>query len=71
LPPIPKLWTAVLDITSQLVYYSQHFDTQEKANHQYTLCCSQADLNNAGLGDGLGNPGDVWQAYMGETEYNF
>jgi hypothetical protein len=71
IPPAPRLWTAVLDITSQLVCYSQHFDTEDEAKHQYSMNCLQADLNNAGLGDGLGNLGDVWQAYIGEMEYSF
>ena len=69
-PPAPRLWTALLDITTKIVYFSLHFDTQEEANHQYSLDMVTADSGNAGLLD-MGNPGDIWQAYIGETEYSF
>ena len=70
-PATPKLWTALLDTTAKVIYYDLHFDTEADAQHQYRLDCSQADLNNAGLGDGNGSPGDVWQAYIGETESSY
>jgi len=70
-PPAPKLWVALLDITAHVSFYVQHFDTEAAAQNQYRMLCSQADLNSAGLGDGNGNIGDVWQAYIGETEYAF
>jgi hypothetical protein len=69
-PPAPRLWTALLDMTAEKVYFSEHFDTQDEANHQYSLDMVTADSGNAGLLD-IGNPGDVWQAYIGETEYSF
>lgn len=70
IPPAPRLWTALLDMTTQTVYYSQHFETQEEANHQYNLNAITAEAANLGQVD-IGSPGDVWQAYIGETEYSF
>jgi hypothetical protein len=66
----PKLWTALIDTTTKTIYYSQHFDTEDEAKHQYSLNLVSADSANAGL-LGLGNTGDVWEAYWGETEYSF
>ena len=70
-PPAPRLWTALVDITAGVIYYSIHYDTEADAQYQYKLLQSQADLNNLGLGDGNGKPGDLWYPYLGETEYTF
>jgi Prokaryotic membrane lipoprotein lipid attachment site len=70
-PPAPRLWTALVDITAGVIYYSIHYDTEADAQYQYKLLQSQAELNNLGLGDGNGKPGDLWYPYLGETEYTF
>ena len=68
-PPEPKLWVALLDMTSKTVYYSEHFDTEAEAIHEYQFCIvPQVTSNTMGPGDGNGSPGDVWQAYIGTVE---
>jgi hypothetical protein len=71
--PEPKLWTALLDLTAKKVYWSEHHDTEAEAIQRYQVgMCAQADLYNYGdQDDGIDVPGDVWQAYIGETEYTF
>lgn len=71
-PPEPRLWTAVLDVTAEKVYWSQHFGTEAESMHQYQCNLVQADLyNNSDQDDGIDVPGHVWQAYIGENEATF
>lgn len=71
--PEPKLWTALLDLTAQKVYWSELHATEAEAIQRYQMgMCAQADLYNYGdQEDGIDVPGHVWQAYIGETEYTF
>jgi len=72
-PPAPRLWVALLDMTAEKVYYSEHYATEAEAIWRYQMGLTiQAEVYNLqDVDDGIDVPGDVWQAYIGETEYSF
>jgi hypothetical protein len=73
-PPAPKLWVALVDVTAQIIYYSEHYASEAQALQRYRSgMVPQAEANNMGppFWDGNGSLGDVWMAYIGETEYTF
>lgn len=66
---IPNLWVALINWTTETVYYSEKFATQDEAIFRVQKqLAPQAELNNLGLGDmGEGK----WTAYIGPTEFAF
>jgi hypothetical protein len=66
-PPAPKLWTGLVDLTTQTGYYMEEAATQAEANYRYNILVTQAELEERP--DALVAPGDDWMAYIGETEW--
>lgn len=64
-PPPPRLWVALLNYTTQEIFFSERFDTEAAALVRYRILVTQAEFNEAGLGMG---PGD-WGAYIGAVEF--
>lgn len=68
-PPAPLLWTALLDTSAKVVYFSEHHDTEDESRLRYLAMTAQALANNTDEAAGSGNIGDRWQPYIGATEY--
>lgn len=64
IPPTPRLWVALINYTTQEVFYSEQFPTEAEAVSRYNVLCLQRDLNERDLG------GD-WEAYIGTVEYTW
>lgn len=71
--PPPKLWVALLDTTAKKIYWSQKYDTEADAIFRYQKgIYPQAEMYNmSDVDDGIDVPGDVWEAYIGATEFSY